>query len=268
MTGKYLEINGARLWYEEAGQGLPVIFVHAGIADQRMWDDQFPVFARKYRAIRYDSRGYGQSPMVAGQYSSRADLYGVMKALGVERAALIGCSMGGMAVIDFAVEHPEMTAALIPVAAGLSGFPYDENFMPPLLEEIIAADKAGDKELLNELEIRFWVDGLNRGPDAVDPAVRAKVLEMNRTALDISSGVGEAMPLEPPAYGRLDAIQAPALVIYGDEDVPETRDVALHLGAELPNARVVCITGTAHLPNMERPEEFNQVVLSFLEGKG
>ncbi len=267
MTNNFLDINGAKIWYEEAGTGLPVIFVHAGIADHRMWDDQFPIFAEKYRAIRFDMRGFGQSPMVAGPYSMHEDLYALMRALNVDRAALIGCSKGGQTIIDFAVEHPEMVAALVPVAAGISGYPYPEDDdLPPLIQEIIAADKAGDNDRLNELEIQLWVDGLQREAGSVDKAIRDKVLDMNGIALNTPSDLGKDVPLDPPAYERLNTISAPALAIYGDLDMPHMSDIANHIGAEIPNARVVCLTGTAHLPNMERPQDFNEVVLAFLEG--
>src|SRR5690606_30071136 len=117
----FLDVNGARLYYEDMGSGEAVVFVHAGIADNRMWDDQFALFAESHRVIRYDQRGFGQSPAPKGPFSYHADLHGVMQALGVERAALIGCSMGGMAVVDFALEHPEMTRALVAVCGGISG---------------------------------------------------------------------------------------------------------------------------------------------------
>lgn len=264
---QFLDVNGARLWYEEAGQGLPVVFVHAGIADHRMWDGQFTVFAKKYRAIRYDHRGYGQSAMVAGSYSLRGDLYGVLNTLDVERAVLVGCSIGGMTVIDFALEHPEMSAAQVLVGAGIYGFPYEQYPDPPLVEQIIAADKAGDLDLVNELEVRLWVEGVGRQAP-VDPTVRAKVLEMNRIALNTPSGLGEHVLADPPAYGRVKTIQAPTLAIYGDLDLAETHDAAQYLGSQIPNARVACLTGTAHLPNMERPEDFNRLVLGFLDEVG
>ena len=121
----FAEINGARLYYEDAGQGFPIVMVHAGIADHRMWDDQFPVFAQQYRVIRYDNRGYGKSRMVPGPYSLRDDLLKLMQVLDVEQAVVMGCSMGGETVIDFTLEHPDKAAALITVGSGMSGFPYE-----------------------------------------------------------------------------------------------------------------------------------------------
>lgn len=261
----FMRINGAQLWYEDAGAGLPVVFIHAGIADSRMWDSQFAVFARRYRAIRFDMRGFGQSKMVAGPYSHRADLHALLRALGVDSAALIGVSLGGQTAIDFALEHPGKTAALIPVCSGLSGQgDEDAGELPPLIQEIIRADQAGDQERVNELEVQLWLDGLHREPGSVRAEVREKVLQMNRIALQTPPDLGQPQPLDPPAAGRLGEIQVPTLVIYGELDLPEINATAQLLGRAIPGAQVARIDGTAHLPNMEEPEQFNELVLGFL----
>jgi pimeloyl-ACP methyl ester carboxylesterase len=264
-TSGFLDINGASLYYEEAGSGFPVVFVHAGIADHRMWDDQFPVVAEKYRAIRFDMRGYGQSKMVKGPYSLRDDLYKLLRHLGVEKAVLVGCSRGGATIIDFTLEHPEMVAGLVPVGSGLSG--YENQGKPPKIwDDLEAAFNAGDLEKVNALEIQLWVVGLKRKPEQIDPAVYQKALEMNRIALQTPSDMGKPIELEPPAAAGLKEIQVPALVIYGDYDEPNIAKIASLLGYGIPNAKVICMTGTAHLPNMERPDEFNMVLSSFLDG--
>jgi 3-oxoadipate enol-lactonase len=103
----FAEVNGASLYYESLGQGEPVVLLHAGIADGRMWDEQFGTFAEGYRVVRYDRRGFGRSAMVDGTYSHHDDLRGVLDHLGIEHASFVGCSMGGGAAIDFALGHPE-----------------------------------------------------------------------------------------------------------------------------------------------------------------
>lgn len=125
----FAAINGANLYYEVAGSGHPLVLVHAGIADNRMWDDQFSAFANQYRVIRFDQRGYGQSPPMEGEFARHNDLYELLKFLKVERAYLIGCSMGGRVCLDFALEHPDIAAALIMVGSGPSGF--DFKTAPP-----------------------------------------------------------------------------------------------------------------------------------------
>ncbi len=260
------DVNGARIGYEISGEGEPLVLVHAGIADGRMWDTQIDAFSRRCRTIRYDLRGFGRSPMVPGPYSHADDLHALLDALEVDRAVLVGCSMGGGAVIDFALENPERARALVLVGSAISGFEFDEG-PPEEWEELVAADEAGDLERLSELEVRMWVDGPRRGPDAVDPAVRDLVRGMNLIALkNEAMQLGEELEPERPAASRLSGIHAPTLVIVGDEDRARILAAADLLEGELPDARKTVVAGTAHLPNMERPEEFNRLVLDFLEG--
>ena len=259
----FADINGARIYYEVAGAGHPLVLVHAGIADSRMWDDQFAAFAKQYRTVRYDLRGFGRTEMVAGPFSHREDLHGLLRFLGIDRAHLLGCSMGGATIIDFALERPGLISALVPVCAGVSG---NKRSGPPPKEwaELEAADRAGDLERVSELEVRIWVDGPHRTPDQVDPAIRDKVRAMNLIALRTPEDLGSEGRLDPPAIGRLGEIGAPTLVIVGDLDQPHVVATADRLAAAVAGARRAVIAGAAHLPNMERPAEFNRLVLDFL----
>jgi len=262
------DVNGATLHYEVAGEGGPLVLVHAGISDSRMWDAQVDAFSRFYRTIRYDLRGFGRSPIVEGPYSHHADLRALLDALEVDRALLVGCSMGGATVIDFALENPERVGALVLVGSAVGGFEFDEG-PPEEWDALVAADEAGDLERVSELEVRMWVDGPRRGPDVVDPPVRDLVREMNLIALKNEAlELGEELELWPPAAPRLSQIQASTLVLVGDEDRPRTLAAADLLERELPDARKTVMAGTAHLPNMERSEEFNRLVLEFLKGRG
>lgn len=258
------DVNGAELYYEVSGEGEPLVLVHAGIADGRMWDGQVESFAQRYRVIRPDLRGFGRSPMVEGPYSHHEDLRALLDALGVGRASFVGCSMGGGAVIDFALENPERVEALVLVGSAVGGFRFDEE-PPEEWDELVAADEAGDLERVSELEVRMWVDGPLRGPDAVDPAVRDLVREMNLIALQNEAmQLGEELEPQPPAATRLSQVQAPTLVLVGEVDRPRPLAAADLLERELPDARKTVMTGTAHVPNMERPEQFNRLVLDFL----
>jgi len=263
-TAKTAEVNGAKLHYEVAGGGDPLVLVHAGIADGRMWGAQMDAFSEHFRTVRYDMRGFGASPAVAGPYSHHADLRALLDALEIERASFVGCSMGGATVIDFALENPERVRALVLVGSAIGGFEFDEE-PPEEWEELVAADERGDLERVSELEVRMWVDGPRRGPEAVDPAVRDLVREMNLIALQNEAlQLGEELEPDTPAASRLHQLRAPTLVLVGDEDRPRTLAAADLLEKELSNAQKKVIAGTAHLPNMERPEEFNRLVLGFL----
>src|SRR5260370_21872192 len=133
----FAEVNGATLYYELAGAGSPVALLHAGIADSGMWDDQFAHVAAAHQVLRFDMPGFGQSSMPDKPYSLSDDLYGLLRQLGIGPAAIVGVSIGGATAIRFAIEHPEMVTALVPVGAGLGGFAYSGGGegSPPDVEE-------------------------------------------------------------------------------------------------------------------------------------
>lgn len=261
------EINGAKFHYEISGEGHPLVLVHAGIADGRMWNGQFNVFAQHYQVLRYDRRGFGNTSMVPGSFSNHADLYKLLKFLKVERAFLVGCSQGAKTTLDFSLEHPEMTAALVLVSPALGGFIYDGE-LPRQAKLLDLAEEAGDLDQVNELELQIWVDGPHRAQNQVDLKVRELVGEMNAIALRTPEGLGDEQALEPAAVNRLGELHAPTLIITGDLDTPKTIATADFLTENIIGARHVTMTGTAHLPNMEKPAEFNRHILSFLGNLG
>jgi pimeloyl-ACP methyl ester carboxylesterase len=258
------EINGTQLYYEMRGSGEALTLVHAGVADHRMWRPQVAAFAERYRVVTYDLRGLGQSPPVDAPYSHIDDLHALLGFLGIERTALLGCSRGGKLTIDYALAHPEQVTALIPVCSGVSGLQL-EGEPPRQWQEVLESFEAGDLERTSELEVQIWVDGPQRGPDAVDPAIRDLVREMNLLALRWEkTGLGSEQEPERPAHDRLGEITVPTLVIIGDLDQPAVVQAGDLIWRGIPGAQRVVMTGTAHLPNLERPDEFNERVLHFL----
>lgn len=255
-------LEGADLYYEIAGAGPFLVLTHAGFVDRRMWDEQFQVFAKHYRVVRYDRRGFGNSKLTPGPFSHRYDLYQLLKFLRIERAHLLGCSMGGALIIDFALEHPEMVTSLILVASALGGS-RPQGEMPKPLQELLVAMQAKDIDRAAELAVRIWIDGPRRTPDQVDPRIRERGREMSRAALP--NFFVEEEPLEPPALERLHEITAPTLVIEGELDDASIAAIGDLLTSHIAGARKVIISGAAHLPNMEKPDEFNSTVLTFLQ---
>lgn len=264
MKTGFAEINNTKFYYEIDGQGFPLVLVHAGIADSRMWNDQFNVFAKQYQTIQYDRRGFGKTKMVAGDFSHHADLYGLLKFLDIQQAILVGCSQGSKTSIDSTLEHPEMTKALILTAPALGGFIF--NGEPPKQEEELdQAEQAGDLDRVNELELQIWVDGPQRTPEQVNSKVRELAYHMNRIALRTPQDLGNEISLEPAAVNRLSEIKIPTLVIVGDLDTPRTLAGADFIAKNIPNAKKLIMNEVAHLPNMEQPKEFNEHVFSFLK---
>lgn len=263
QTG-FADVNNTRLYYEVAGTGHPLVLIHGGLVNRRLWDDQFAVFAQHYKVIRFDIRSFGDSAPITAEtppYSLEEDLYSLLKFLGIEKTYVLGLSMGGAMAIDFTLMYPEMVDALIPVAMGLSGFEGEEPWT-----EVDEALKRGDVAQAVELTLRMWTDGPMRTPDQVDPAVREKVRAMTTRNFEHPEEENATQPrtLEPPAILRLSEIHVPTLIIIGDQDVVDILKIADILEKGIPGARIEVIPGTAHHLNMEKPQEFNRIVLDFL----
>lgn len=261
----FLDVQGAPLYYEVTGQGQPVLFIHAGIADSRMWDEQLPIFAQRYQVIRYDLRGYGKSQIPAGRFANHEDAAALLHFLNIEKACVVGVSFGGRVAVDFALVHPEMVSALVLSAPSIGGTEPSEDVMGFAQEEE-ALLEAGDLEAATNLNVRFWVDGPGRTPDQVNPEVRRRVYEMQYHAFTVPiPAEAEEAEIEPPAMQRLAEIRVPTLIIVGDCDLPGKVVQAQQLAEQIPFAQLEIVKGAAHMVSMERPEEFNRLVLDFLE---
>lgn len=258
-------INGARIHYQRSGNGFPLLMIHAGIADSRMWEPQAQAFANDFDMIRPDLRGFGNSELPPKPYSLRADLVGLLDHIGVDRAHVVGCSMGGTVAIDLALEHPARVARLVLVGSGVSGSNLGQADSA-LFADVEGADKAGDMDAVNRAEVRLWVDGPRRREGSAPAAVRDLVLDMNGRSLNSDWASAAHQSLDPPAIGRLEEISAPTLVIVGDEDLPHSAANAQVIASRIPGARTVVINDAAHLPSLERPDEFNRVLRNFLTG--
>lgn len=264
----FAPVNGAELYYETAGSGYPLLLIHAGVADSRMWNEHFGNFARRYRVIRYDLRGFGRTMMPTGAYASYEDAAGLLDFLGVAQAHVVGISFGGRIALDLALAYPERVSALVLGAPSVGGHQPPEEVRRFAEAEDDALER-GDLDAATELNLRMWVDGPYRAPDEVDPAVRRRVGEMQRHAFAIPEpDDAEERPLAPPAIKRLDEIQAPTLVLVGDQDIPDKLMVAERLAAEIPGAQKAVIPGVAHMLSMEKPAEFRELVLDFLQAVG
>lgn len=261
METQAVEVNGALLAYDAAGNGHPLVLVHGGLGDRRMWDDQMDAFARHFRVIRYDMPGSGESSMPVGPVALHDNLSGLLRALDIPRAHVMGLSFGARVATDFTLAHPEMVSSLISVASVIGGLSSQTR------ARIAEADEAGEQGDLDhavELELRLWIDGVGRQPEEVDPQVREQIRQMNRAAWERADDDAEIVQLDPPAQTRLPDIRVPTLIVVGDRDIPDVQETADLLQREIPGARRATIPNAAHHPQMEQPALFNEAVLGFL----
>jgi 3-oxoadipate enol-lactonase len=258
----------AELYHEVAGAGYPVVLIHEGVCDSRMWDPQWETFQRSHRAVRYDLRGFGRSPLRPGRYSHPADLIALLEQLALGPAALVGVSVGGGVALQVAVARPDLVSALVLVGSGVRGHEWSELVTQAWAEEEAAFER-GDLDAAVEVNLRTWVDGPHRSPEEVDAKVRSKVAEMQRRALELYLEGGEEAQEEALVLDiaeRLAEISVPTLILVGELDVPDMHAIADRLEREIAGARRATIKGAAHVPSMERPDEFDRLVLDFLGG--
>jgi pimeloyl-ACP methyl ester carboxylesterase len=266
-------VNGTELYYEVAGTGHPFTLIHGLLLDRRSWDDQFEVFAQQYKVLRYDVRGWGDSAQEEAEppFSPRQDLLDLLQYLNIDKTYLLGLSGGGTLALDFTLEYPDTVDALILVASTPSGY------TPPMTDAIqtFAGRYYGalqQKDIASAVEatVRFWTDGPRRTPEQVDAQARARVTTLSRQQIeqhgDFMAHQQHIISLKPPAINRLAEIRVPTLIVAGDEDVPEVIEAAGILEQDIAGSQKVVIAGTAHHPHMEKPNEFNRVVMDFLKG--
>jgi pimeloyl-ACP methyl ester carboxylesterase len=186
-----------------------------------------------------------------------------MQCLGIAHATLVGCSMGGTTAIDFALAYPDMVDALVLSGSGLSGWTWSPEIVK-LMTEILERVSAGDVDGARQLNERFWLDG-PRDPGSIDPIYRARASALYADNFRPDRWTIQAQPPSPPSIERLAEIKAPTLIMIGDCDAPDLHKIANLLVTKIAGARSVTIQNAAHMPNLEHPDQFNRIVMDFLD---
>jgi 3-oxoadipate enol-lactonase len=257
----FAEVNDTRLYYEIAGAGEPLVFLHGNTLDTRMWDDQFTEFAKQYRVLRYDLRGFGKSAMPTSEpYSHAEDLNALMQYMEIEQAHVLGLSMGGGQAINFALTYPKATKTLILVDTSLAGFRFDEAFSSDF-SKIAQIAKSEDLQAAKDYWLGIDLFAATRQLPDVSKQLEAIINDYSGWHWLNYDPRREPEPL--PIY-QLDKILAPTLVIVGEKDIPDVHKIAAILEQQVSDVRKVVMGGAGHMPNMEQPEKFNNIVLNFL----
>ena len=261
-----IRFDGAVLRGEADGFGIPVVFLHAGVADRRMWGPQMAEVAEAgFHVVSYDRRGYGQTETPDEPFNHLVDLEAVLDQLDIHAAVLVGCSRGGGLAIDFAIENPGRTIGLVLVGTSVTGLEGGEvqDEIGEIEDAREYAETRGNLELVNKIDAHLWLDGPLSESGRVDGEARDLFLDMNRIALNHPKLSHEEA--RDPAVDSLPTIAAPTLLVVGDLDYPDIIETHEMLSEEIPDAFAVVLEDTAHLPNLERPDLFNPLLLEFLE---
>ena len=254
-------VNGTTLAYDIRGEGPTVVLIHGGGFDRRLWDGQVDTLARHFRVIRYDVRGSGRSGRLGtGPFEHHADLAALLQHLRVDRASIVGQSLGARIAFDFALAHPAMVDRIVAVGPGLSGWPWSASDFGPWLETF----RRGLTNRDTALVVEGWLAAGYMASTADRPAVRELVRRHARDNVHAWFEQGEDRELDPPALGRLGEVRAPTLIVLGARDERVIARITDTLVARLPDVRREIIPNTGHAPNLEEPERFNRLVVDFL----
>jgi pimeloyl-ACP methyl ester carboxylesterase len=257
--GSFVQIDGARLYYEECGTGSQtVVLIHDGVVNSAVWDQVWPAFCKHFRTIRYDRRGYGRSPAATTWYSETDDLAALLRHLKVGRAALVGSSHGGELSIDFTLAHPEIVQQLVLVGPVVSGMPYSQHFLDRGRHAFGLLEKGDVKAAISEWSKDKYL--IAPGNDAA----RKRLFDLLSANPQDMSHTDYALPTKP-ALPRLSEIYVPTLLLVGDADIPDVHAHAGAIEAGIPNAHREVMVGAGHIMYLEKPAEFSQRVISFIE---
>ena len=269
VVPKTLDVAGGTISYEERGRGRPVVLLHEGIADRRMWNREFSPLSRDHRVVRYDLRGYGGSSPATSEYSPVRDLVALLDHLGLESPLIVGPSVGGKIALDLTLAQPGRVGALLLIAPGYSGMDYDQapggkaTFARDETLSKAAADAwaVGRLEEATEQLRQLWASSLTGG--ALD-LFRTMVRDNAKEVFEERSGRFETREGGPAAV-RLTEIHVPTRILVGDRDNPAMPHCANFLGKGIAGAHVQLVPGADHLLNLSRPDAFDAAFLQFDE---
>jgi pimeloyl-ACP methyl ester carboxylesterase len=257
-------VDGGSLYYETAGSGAPVILIHGGFGDRRMWDEQFGPLSQVFRVIRYDHRGFGRSSAPAAAYSPVGDLVKLMDHLKLVRANLVGNSMGGTLALDFALLQPDRTGAVVVIASTASGYPVPQEDVKRV-EAVFEMARAKGTEAAAAQWLQHPMVAVAMQHPKAAPLVR-QMIDENQKAFLMEHWPEER--LTPPAYERLAGLNANVLLMVGDRDVAAVRDGARASADRIKRATFETIAGADHLPQMEQPAAVNKQLVQYISLNG
>ena len=264
-----INTDGISINYEIAGEGDCLILIHGFSDNLTMWYNQVPEFSKRYRVLTLDVRGHGETEAPEGEFSITLfakDLRELLSALHIERACVLGYSMGGRIALQFALDYPEMVSGLVFANSGIAGVDYqvDEEQMKEMMErrqQMIEMFKTADIELIADTMAER---SMSPGMRDTDPALFQKYKEIKmKNSPKYYTPIMQAMmtaAADPPDLSRL---KCPVLIIAGERDGFMPLDLAEYMKKTIRRANLK-VFPTGHASALETPKEFNQAVLDFM----
>jgi 3-oxoadipate enol-lactonase len=258
--------------YDRAGprRDTPVVLLHAGVADRRMWDPQWPPLTAERDVVRLDLRGFGDSTRrPEGPLSGVDDVIDTLAHLDIERCHFVGASLGAGVAIEVALTRPELVDSLLLSAPGGSLVAQVTPDLRAFIETEGSALAADDLDGAVEANLAWWVAGPQRDIDGIDARIRNSVGQMQRRAFELTADWDdvEEKELQPSAIDRLGEIRARTLILVGALDLDAISVTADRVTHGIYGARRIDWPNTAHLPSMERPADFLALLQEWLRAR-
>ena len=266
----YVDSNGVKLYYEEAGRGVPIVFVHEFADDLYGWEDQIRYFSRRYRCVAFNARGYPPSevPKSASKYSqaiATADVANVMRHLKIRKAHIIGCSMGGYATVHFGLTYPRMALSLTAIGVGFGSDPDKRaQFMRDNAVMIKRFLELGTKEAIRPYQVGpSRVQFQNKDPRAFAHFCAEFAKHSALGSANTLTGVQGRRPTIYSLERKFRQLKVPLHMVSGDED-DNCLEPGIFIKRVCPSATLTVVAGTGHAVNLEEPALFNRITAEFL----
>lgn len=254
----YVEVEGGRIFYEMSGTGLPVVLIHGGFMDNRMWDDQVPVLSESFKVIRFDIRGYGKSSKPGKDFYPARDLQQLLSFLNIEETAVAGLSMGGYVAIDFALSYPERIRALILAEPGVAGYKWSKEVMDEM-DAVFSAEKSLGVDAAIETLMNGRVFATAKKKPAVYEKLKVQVKDNFQAPMSLMRvNVQDAIH-------QLANIKVPTLYIRSEHAGPDALAIETEIEKQIKNVKTATVPDSGHMINMEQPQYFNDLILEFLK---
>lgn len=250
MAETLVAVDGSEVWADDSsGDGRPLVLLHPGVGDSRIWDGLLPALTAKYRVIRYDVRGFGRSPASKTKFSMLTDLVSILDHFGVEQAAFVGCSQGGACSLGIAIEDPSRVSALVLLCPGIPGAPALKEAKNRLDDDELEAalgraTETGEVDRVANVMQRDW------GRSGTTSEVMAQLRSAARAVLNN----GDLKEENPPVFGRLQEIAVPSALVVGDADYPPLVEANKQAAAAIPGCELIVVPGMDHFPPLREPD--------------
>lgn len=261
----YLQIDNSRLYYEVFGKGEPLVLIHAGVTDSRMWNFQINDLSKKFKVIRFDQRGFGKSSIPDISYDPILDLLILLDSCKVNKVHLVGISLGALQAIDFAIKYPERIKTLIISGASFPDWPLPEDVLEKHIEFTRYVYENGPDSAINRmLTDPFWSKSIPDRKYMEGRQLYMQILKENKQSFTVD---WQLRKLSMGLKEKLKDINCPVLMFRPGNEMPSIIPINDTIKDKVPEIEIAEISDVSHLLNMEKPKDFNRRIIEFIDEK-